>query len=111
MRKTEEKLAGKERKINTMETILATTEEKVKKLEKQLLAYEGIKKLAAQLREKEEFIKQLKGTLVSKEEAFPKVREENQKYRMQQKLASEGLRQMEEQNTSKNGGNACKPMK
>ena len=39
-----------------------TAEEKVKKLEKQLSAFEGEEKLAIQLREKEEFIKQLKGT-------------------------------------------------
>lgn len=101
MRKIEEKLALKERKINTMESMLATAGEKVKKLEKQLSAIEGEEKLAVQLREKEEFIKQLKGTLASKEEAFSKVSEENRKYRMQQKLASEGLRQIEEQKASR----------
>lgn len=101
MRKIEEKLALKERKINTMESMLATAGEKVKKLEKQLSATEGEEKLAVQLREKEEFIKQLKGTLASKEEAFSKVSEENRKYRMQQKLASEGLRQIEEQKASR----------
>jgi hypothetical protein len=81
--------------------MLATAEEKVKKLEKQISAYEGEEKLAAQLIEKEEFIKQLKGTLASKEEAFSKISEENRKYSMQQKLASEGLRQIEEQKASK----------
>jgi DNA repair exonuclease SbcCD ATPase subunit len=101
MRKIEEKLTGKERKINTLEAMLATAEEKVKKLEKQPSACEGEEKLAVQLREREEFIKQLKGTLVSKEEAFSKVSEENRKYRMQQKLASEGLRQIEEQKASR----------
>lgn len=101
MRKIEEKLTGKERKINTMETVLATAEDKVKKLEKQLSACEGEEKMAIQLREKEEFIKQLKGTLASKEEAFSKVNEENRKYRMQQKLASEGLRQIDEQKASR----------
>lgn len=101
MRKIEEKLAGKERKINTMEAVLATAEERVKKLEKQLSACEGEEKLAIQLKEKEEFIKQIKGTLVSKEEAFSKVSEENRKYRMQQKLASEGLKQIEEQKASR----------
>jgi hypothetical protein len=101
MRKIEEKLSGKERKINTLEAMLATAEEKVKKLEKQLSAFEGEEKLTVQLREKEEFIKQLKGTLASKEEAFSKVSEENRKYRMQQKLASEGLRQIEEQKASR----------
>jgi myosin heavy subunit len=101
MRKIEEKLTLKERKVNTMETMLATAEEKVKKLEKQLSAFEGEEKLAVQLREKEDFIKQLKGTLASKEEAFSKVSEENRKYKMQQKLASEGLRQIEEQKASK----------
>jgi DNA repair exonuclease SbcCD ATPase subunit len=101
MRKIEEKFAGKERKINTLEAMLATAEEKIKKLEKQLSACEGEEKLAVQLREKEEFIKQLKGTLASKEEAFSKVSEENRKYRMQQKLASEGLRQIEEQKASR----------
>lgn len=101
MKKIEEKLTLKERKINTMETMLATAGEKVKKLEKQLSAFEGEEKLAVQLREKEEFIKQLKGTLASKEEAFSRVSEENRKYKMQQKLASEGLRQIEEQKASK----------
>lgn len=101
MRKIEEKLALKERKINTIESMLATAGEKVKKLEKQLSAIEGEEKLAVQLREKEEFIKQLKGTLASKEEAFSKVSEENRKYRMQQKLAFEGLRQIEEQKASR----------
>ncbi|AKB83471.1 hypothetical protein MSBR3_2893 [Methanosarcina barkeri 3] len=101
MRKIEEKLSLKERKINTMETMLATAEEKIKKLEKQLSAFEGEEKLAVQLREKEEFIKQLKGTLASKEEAFSRVSEENRKYKMQHKLASEGLRQIEEQKASK----------
>ncbi|WP_292388081.1 chromosome segregation ATPase [Methanosarcina sp. UBA5] len=101
MRKIEEKLTLKERKINTIETMLATAGEKVKKLEKQLSAFEEEEKLAVQLREKEEFIKQLKGTLASKEEAFSRVSEENRKYKMQQKLASEGLRQIEEQKASK----------
>jgi len=101
MRRTEEKLVGKEKKINTLEAMLITAEEKVKKLEKQLAGLDGEEKLAIQLREKEEFIKQLQGTLASKEEAFSKVTEENRKYRMQQKLASEGLRQIEEQKTSK----------
>lgn len=101
MRKIEEKLTLKERKINTVETMLTTAEEKVKKLEKQLSAFEGEEKLAVQLREKEEFIKQLKGTLASKEEAFSRVSEENRKYKMQQKLASDGLRQIEEQKASK----------
>jgi len=101
MKKIEEKLTLKERKISTMETMLTTAEEKVKNLEKQLSAFEGEEKLAIQLREKEEFIKQLKGTLASKEEAFSRVSEENRKYKMQQKLASEGLRQIDEQKASK----------
>jgi len=101
MKKIEEKLTLKERKINTMETMLATAGENIKKLEQQLSAFEGEEKLAVQLREKEEFIKQLKGTLASKEEAFSRVNEENRKYKMQQKLASEGLRQIEEQKASK----------
>jgi len=101
MKKIEEKLTLKERKINTMETMLTTAEENVKTLEKQLSAFEEEEKLAVQLREKEVFIKQLKGTLASKEEAFSRVSEENRKYKMQQKLASEGLRQIEEQKASK----------
>jgi chromosome segregation ATPase len=101
MRRIEEKLTGKERTINTMEVMLATSEENVRKLEKQLSAYEGEEKLAVELREKEELIKQLKGPLASKEEAFSRVNEENRKYRMQQKFASDGLRQIEEQKASR----------
>ena len=101
MRRLEEKLAGKERKINTMEVMLATGEEKVRTLDKQLSGYEGEEKLAVQIKEQEELIKQLKGTLASKEEAFSKVNEENRKYRMQQKFASDGLRQIEEQKASR----------
>jgi hypothetical protein len=101
MRKIEEKLTGKERKINTLEAMLVTAEEKVNKLEKQLSDYAGEEKLVVQLREREELIKQLKVTLASKEEAFSKVSEENRKYRMQQKLASEGLKQIEEQKASR----------
>ena len=101
IRKIEEKLTGKEKKINTLEVMLSTGEEQVKKLEKQLLGYIGEEKLVVQLREKEELIKQLKGTLASKEEAFSRLNEENRKYRMQQKYSSDGLRQIEEQKASK----------
>jgi predicted nucleic acid-binding Zn-ribbon protein len=96
-----EELAGKEKKLSNMETMLVKNEEKIKKLEKQLSDYKGEEKLVAQLREKEEFIKQLKGTLASKEEAYSRLTEENKKYKMQQKYASDGLRQIEEQKTSK----------
>lgn len=101
IRKIEEKLTGKEKKINTLEVMLATSEEQVKNLEKQLSGYIGEEKLVVQLREKEELIKQLKGTLASKEEAFSRLNEENRKYRMQQKYLSDGLRQIEEQKASK----------
>lgn len=101
IRKIEEKLAGKEKKISTLEITLAASEEKVKKLEKQLSGYIGEEKLALQLKEKEELIKQLKGTLASKEEEFSRLNEENRKYRMHQKFASDGLKQIDEQKASK----------
>jgi hypothetical protein len=101
-------LAGKEKKINdlevkvnTLKVALITSEEKVKRLEKQLSGYIGEEKLAIQLREKEELIKQFKGTLASKEEEFSRLNEENRKFRMHQKFASEGLKQIEEQKASK----------
>lgn len=96
-----EELAGKEKKLSNMEIMLVKNEEKLKKLEKQISEYKGEEKLIAQLKEKEEFIKQLKGTLASKEEAYSRLSEENRKYKMQQKYASDGLRQIEEQKTSK----------
>jgi peptidoglycan hydrolase CwlO-like protein len=96
-----EELAGKEKKLSNMEIMFVKNEEKIKKLEKQLSDYKGEEKLVAQLKEKEEFIKQLKGTLASKEEAYSRLTEENRKFKMQQKYASDGLRQIEEQKTSK----------
>jgi hypothetical protein len=101
IRKIEEKLTGKEKKINTLGVTLAASEEKVKKLEKQLSGYIGEEKLVLQLKEKEELIKQLKGTLASKEEEFSRLNEENRKYKMHQKFASDGLRQIDEQKASK----------
>jgi hypothetical protein len=101
MKRIEEVLAGKEKRFGNAEARFVKNEEKVKKLEKQLSDYVGEERLAAQLREKEELIKQLKGTLASKEEEFSKVNEENRKYRKQQKYASDGLKQIEEQKASK----------
>jgi chromosome segregation ATPase len=101
VRKIEEKLTVKERKINTIEVMLVTSEEKVKTLEKQLSGYKGEENLAVQLREKEELIKQLKGTLASKEEEFSRLNEENRKFKRQQKMESDGLRQIEEQKASR----------
>lgn len=101
IRKVEEKLVGREKKINNLEVALVTSEEKVKKLEKQLSGYKGEENLAVQLREKEELIRQLKGTLASKEEEFSRLNEENRKYKRQQKFESEGLKQIEEQKSSK----------
>ena len=73
----------------------------MKKLEKQLSGHKGEEKLAVQLRENEELIRQLKGTLASKEEEFSRLNEENRKYKRQQKFESEGLKQIEEQKSSK----------
>lgn len=101
IRKTEEKLIRREKKINNLEVAFATSEEKVKKLEKQLSVYKGEKELAVQLREKEELIRQLKGTLACKEEEFSRLNEENRKYKRQQKFESDGLKQIEEQKASK----------
>jgi hypothetical protein len=101
IRKVEEKLVGREKKINNLEVALATSEENLKKLEKQLSDYKGEEKLAVQLREKEVLINQLKGTLASKEEEFSRLNEENRKYKRQQQFESEGLKQIEEQKTSK----------
>lgn len=101
IRKVEEKLLGREKKINNLEIALATSEEKIKKFEKQLSDLKGEEKLAVQLREKEELIRQLKGTLASKEEEFSRLNEENRRYKRQQKFESEGLKQIEEQKTSK----------
>lgn len=101
VRKVEEKLLGREKKINNLEVALATSEEKVKKLEKQISGFRGEENLVIQLREKEELIRQLKGTLASKEEEFSRLNEENRKYKRQQKFESEGLKQIEEQKASK----------
>lgn len=101
IRKVEEKLLGREKRINNLEISLATSETKVKQLEKQLSDYKGNENLAIQLREKEELIKQLKGTLASKEEEFSRLTEENRKFKRQQKFESEGLKQIEEQKTAK----------
>jgi len=101
IRKVEEKLVGREKRINNLEISLATSETKVKQLGKQLSDYKGDENLAIQLREKEELIKQLKGTLASKEEEFSRLTEENRKYKRQQKFESEGLKQIEEQKTAK----------
>jgi chromosome segregation ATPase len=101
IRKVEEKLLGREKKINNLEVSLATSEDNVKELEKQLSCYKGDEKLSVQLREKEELIRQLKGTLESKEKEFSKLYEENRKYKRQQKFESEGLKQIEEQKASK----------
>ncbi|AKB75985.1 Chromosome segregation ATPase [Methanosarcina lacustris Z-7289] len=101
VKKIEAKLTGKERTINTVEAMRAASDEKIKKLEKQLSGYAGEEKLAGQLREKDELIKQIKGTLVSKEEEVSRLNDENRKYRMQQKYEAEGLKQIEEQKASK----------
>ncbi|MDQ1253235.1 MAG: hypothetical protein QG646_2385 [Euryarchaeota archaeon] len=101
IRKVEEKLVGREKRINNLEISLATSETKVKQLGKQLSDYKEDENLAIQLREKEELIKQLKGTLASKEEEFTRLTEENRKYKRQQKFESEGLKQIEEQKTAK----------
>ena len=94
-------MSGEKRRINNLEVALATSEVKVKNLEKQLSDYKGEENLATQLREKEELIRQLKGTLASKEEEFSRLTEENRKYKRQQKFESEGLKQIEEQKASK----------
>ena len=101
IRKVEEKLVGREKRINNLEIALATSETKVKQLGKQLSDYKEDENLTIQLREKEELIKQLKGTLASKEEEFSRLTEENRKYKRQQKFESEGLKQIEEQKTAK----------
>lgn len=101
IKRLEEKITVKERKINTTEAMLAASEEKVRKLEKQLSDYQEAKDLISQLKEKDEYIKRLQGTLASKEEEFSKINEENRKYKRQQKFASEGLKQIEEQKASK----------
>ncbi len=95
-------MTAKERKINTLESMLATSGERVKKLEKQISEYKGgEEKLAEELMEKDELVKQLKRTLVSKEEEVSRLNEENRRYRLQQKYSSEGLKQIEEQKASK----------
>jgi hypothetical protein len=101
IRKVEETLVGREKKINNMEVALATSETKVQNLEKQLSGHKVDENLANQLREKEELIGQLKGTLASKEEEFSRLTEENRKYKRQQKFESEGLKQIEEKKASK----------
>jgi predicted RNase H-like nuclease (RuvC/YqgF family) len=81
--------------------MLAASGEKLRKLEKQLSEYRGEEKLAEELREKDELIKQLKRTIVSKEEEVSRLNEENRKHRMQQKFSAEGLKQIEEQKASR----------
>ena len=101
-------LNDKEKTIKTFETKLEDTRAetkaltgKIQFLEKSLIKQHEETGLEEKLKAKEELIKQMNGTLASKEAEVSKLNEEIKKYKTQQKLATEGLKQIEEQKASK----------